>query len=166
MKSAMCYSGIIILVILIILPPILRITVPDKLFEEEKEEVINVKNLRCSNDEFYIVTSYDNNQIREIVIKKLIQKESENDSTTDTNDTSLETPNPSTPQEPSELEEIYEKIKDKRKEQLIVQDDGEGIIIDFSVTNNSDLDIVKLIQPIDKQQSYYERQKMNCSTLT
>ena len=170
MKNAMCYSGIIIIIIFILLPPILRLTVPDIIFEENIKSEIVRKNLRCSSDRYSVTTSYDNDVINLIVIKKYMSKEElEQDTNPDIkeNDTNTNVSTPSIDNASKiDFDNVFERLKEQKNSEVIVQDDGEVISFDFSVSDNSQYDIAKIIQPFEEQQRYYESQNMSCSILT
>ena len=65
-----------------------------------------------------------------------------------------------------DFDNVFERLKGQKKNEVIVQDDGEVISFDFSVSDNSQYDIAKIIQPFEEQQRYYESQNMSCSILT
>ena len=144
MKNILCYLGIIILLGLILLPPILRIVLPDK----EKIEIvekIEYINLSCNNDEYLTNTSYTNDKINMIIIKKFNQVE-QNSNTGE------------------EFIQIFESLKDKSTVVHTVSEDGEVLTIDFSLSDNKGLNIAKLTKNASEQKEFYESQKLTCIT--
>ena len=151
MKKLLCFLGILVLLFLVLLPPALRIFLP-KEKEENVATTIVRKNLRCSNDKYIIGTSYDNENIKSIVIKKFITNDQEENSNQESN---AET----------EIDQIFTTLKKELPSGVSTQEDGEAITIDFSVEDNLDLSIKKLNRSIEVQKSYYENQNMVCTIM-
>ena len=66
MKKLLCFLGIILLLFLAVLPPVLRIVLPD-MGEEENEVVHENVILNCSNESYIANTSYQNEKVMMIV---------------------------------------------------------------------------------------------------
>ena len=58
MKKLLCYLGILVLLFLAVLPPVLRIMLPEYGEEKEEEVVIVTTVLSCTSDDFIVNTSY------------------------------------------------------------------------------------------------------------
>ena len=118
MKKILCYLGIIILLCLTLLPPVLRIMLPDK--DQVKEEII-IKNqiLSCEGERFITKTIYDNTKIQMIVIKRLnpVSSNVENEDTS-----SVLT---------SELDIIIDSLKNESGVTYNILEDGDVLGIDF-----------------------------------
>ena len=156
MKKLLCYLGIIILLALILFPPMLRILLPDQ--EEVKEDVkIERIVLSCSNDEYITNTSYDNDKVNMIIIKK-IDKMIEDDEIED-EDTLDEAQESLTG---DELVKIFEELKDKSDVLYNKVDDGEVISIDYTLSEHPNLEITELINTPELQQEFYEEQNLAC----
>lgn len=146
MKKLLCYLGILVLFILAFLPPALRIFLPDKGEEKKDEEVIERSVLSCSSDTFITNTSYENNKIQMILVKKLNQVD-----------------NPESIDDTSELGLSFEDLKKQGDIVYTETDDGEVIQIDFSVTTHDYLSIKNLTKGILDQKTYYEQQGLTCT---
>ena len=142
----MCYLGILVLFSLAILPPALRMFLPDK-GEEKKEEIPERSVLYCSSNKFITNTSYENNKIQMILLKKINQVSENNGETID---------------DKSELILKFQDLKDKSTIIYTETEDGGVIQIDFSISNNDNLDIKSLTKKIEEQKKYYEQQGLNC----
>ncbi len=192
MNKFLCGFGIFILVILILLPPTLRIFVPkEEEVEEEKEELI-VRALSCNGDNYIARTSYENDNVQMILIKKNIistDKEEENNEEVpsenpeenqevpneNTETTPEETPNeenqpeedtnPDTSSNLENFEAMFTRLSDDSRVARDDMDDGIVLTIDFSISDNSRLDIGDLTKPIDDQKSYYEDLGLVCSII-
>lgn len=157
MKKILCYFGIIVLLGLVLFPPILRIVLPNK-EEDNKNEVIERIILSCSNQEYIANSSYDNDKITMIIIKKLnvsSDRETEfyQNQLNELTDTTLTG---------NELKELFESLKDKSTVVHNVLDDGEVISIDFSLSDNKELNLTSLTKNVQEQKNFYESQKLNC----
>ena len=144
MKKLLCYVGIIVLLGLVLFPPILRITLPDKK-KVKKQEVITSNILSCQNDLFVVKASYENKKVKMIVIKKLLLEEDNN------SDKSIN------------LMQAFNKSKENSNVIVNSLDDGEVISIDFSVSDPETFNISYLTQDLDEQKSYYENEQLVCS---
>ncbi|MBQ8472309.1 MAG: hypothetical protein IJ501_02270 [Bacilli bacterium] len=149
MKKLLCYLGILVLFILAFLPPALRIFLPDKGEEKKDEEVIERSVLSCSSDTFITNTSYENNKIQMILVKKLNQVD--------------ESGNPIEEDLTSALNLTFTDLKDEGDIVYTETDDGEVIQIDFSVTTHDYLSIKNLTKGILDQKTYYEQQGLTCT---
>ena len=141
MKKLLCYLGILVLLGLVLMPPILRITLP-KNKETEKTSVVESKILSCSNDELIIKASYENDKVKMIVMKKM----------------NVEEKNKS-----EALIKVFDEIKNNGNISYNKVEDGEVISIDFSISNHNDLNINTLTEPIESQKILYENQQLNCT---
>ncbi len=165
MKKVLCYLGIFVLLGLALLPPILRIALPN--VEETKETiVISSKILSCSNDVFLANTSYENEKVKMIILKKLFSKEEierrkglqEGLDDEEAQVLELETESLKS----KELNDLFESIKEKSDILHNVLEDGEIVSIDFSVSEHKDLKIDDITQKMEEQQLYYENQELTC----
>ena len=149
MKKILCYLGIIILLCLTLLPPVLRIMLPDK--DQVKEEIV-IKNqiLSCEGERFITKTIYDNTKIQMIVIKRLnpVSSNVENEDTS-----SVLT---------SELDIIIDSLKNESGVTYNILEDGDVLGIDFSLDDHSKLNISKINQDINLQKNYYESKNLTC----
>ena len=128
MKKVLCYFGILILLGLVLMPPMLRITLP-KENKEDKNEVVSSRLLSCQNEELIIKQSYENNKVKMIVIKKLLVE----------NDEYIKS---------KELIRIFDSIKENSNITYNKLEDGEVISIDFSISEHNDLNINSMTQEI------------------
>ena len=85
MNKSLCILEIIGLIILIIIPPALRIFVPKEKENEEEEIKLVVKALNCDGKEFITRTSYENDKVKMIVMKKVIEDTTETNPDENTN---------------------------------------------------------------------------------
>lgn len=143
MKNILCYLGIILLIALILFPPILRITLPDR---EKIKQVVTEERiiLSCSNSEYIANTSYNNQNIEMIAIKKIINENIEDSITGD------------------KFVKVYDSLREKGDVVLETTDDGEILKIDFSVSDNKGLNLVDLTKNVDEQKIFYEEQNFSC----
>ena len=179
MKKVLCCLGIILLIFLIALPPVLRIVLPAK--EEVKEEVKLIsKTLSCDSKVFLSRTSYENDVVKTIVIKKTFTNTNlDDDTNTDTEadnenetDTDIEeTPPAIVPDadiidfENTDLAKIFEEVKKDSRVVIEEVEDGEIIKIDFTVSDYSGLEVEDLNKTINDQFKYYEDNGLVCSIL-
>ena len=176
MKKVLCFLGIILLIFLIALPPVLRIVLPAKVEEEEEVKLIR-KTLSCNSKVFLSATSYENDVVKMIVIKKTVpntnlETDSTGDTETDPNanaepseETQPETDTEATDFENTDLAKIFEEVKKDSRVVINEVDDGEVITIDYTVSDYSGLEIEDLNQPINDQFKYYEDNGLVCSIL-
>lgn len=143
MKNILCYLGIILLIALILFPPILRIALPDR---EKIKQVVTEERiiLSCSNSEYIANTSYNNQNIEMIAIKKIINENIEDSITGD------------------KFVKVYDSLREKGDVVLETTDDGEILKIDFSVSDNKGLNLVDLTKNVDEQKIFYEEQNFSC----
>ena len=153
MKKLLCVFGIIGLLFLILFPPMLKILLPD--VNENDKEVVEVKkvSLMCTSDNFATSTTYSNDKINMIIIKKIVKSNDEN-----LDEASSEI-------EEGLLPKIFNGLKDSDEINLKELEDGEAISIDFNENDHSNLDINDLTQKIENQKSFYEQEGLNCSVL-
>lgn len=166
MKNIMRYMGIIILLGLILFPPILRLTLPEKK-EEEKTIDQNSYILSCSNQRFIVNTSYEEEKIKMLVLKKIytqqeIDKRRRLDENVENLDEQLLDPN-TVVVKYQDIVDIFEDIKNKTSIKYDVVDDGEVISIDYSISDHKELEIDKLTQSMSNQQLYYEKLDFSCT---
>lgn len=166
MKKILCYLGIIILFCLVIFPPVLRLTLPDKIKEEKKDEKSNYI-LSCSNSRFIINTSYENKIIKMIIIKmkyteQEIDKRKQLDESIGNIDNQLLDSN-TNGEKYQDIIDIFQNIKDKTTVTHETIEDGEIILIDYSVNDHKELKIDKISQEIEEQQKYYEKIGFSCT---
>lgn len=147
MKKILCFLGIIGLLVLTFLPPVLRVVMKDKKTEEVVKKESGI--LFCSNLEYVINTSYQNDKIQMIVIKKI--------------NTIPETDSNNNLKSESELDQIFDNLKKQTDLIYNEEENGETIAIDFSVSNHDALDLSKITNNIEKQKNYYESQNLTCS---
>ena len=159
MKNILSYVGIFILFGLVLLPPILRLTLPDK---DKIDNQIDRSNyiLSCSNERFIIYTSYEEEKVKMIVIKKIYtQEEIENKD----NINDLLNPDAIVPKY-KDISDLFEKIKTNKSLTFeVIDGDGEVLSIDYSVDEHKDLGVDNLIQKMSDQQKYYEKIDFTCS---
>ncbi len=190
MKNVLCYLGIIFLLFLIVLPPVLRIVLNDK--EEEVEEAPIVrKTLSCDSDIYLTRSSYENDVIKTVIIKKIEVKEDtetsdskditdneeesgtdnrgnqesqDEESVPDTNETPSPNENPDN-EEKTEFDKIFDKLS--KDSQILKQEAEDGLIVqlDFSASDYNGLLLDDLRKNIDEEKIYYESQKMTCSII-
>lgn len=147
MKKILCFLGIIGLLVLTFLPPVLRVVMKDKKTEEVVKKESGI--LFCSNLEYVINTSYQNDKIQMIVIKKI--------------NTIPETDSNNNLKSESELDQIFDNLKKQTDLIYNEEENGETIAIDFSVSDHDTLDLSKITNNIEKQKNYYESQNLTCS---
>ena len=141
MKKILCYLGILFLLFLILLPPILRINLPDKK-NEEKKVLLESITLSCENQEFVANTNYFGENIKMIVLKRFFKDQYV---------------------ESIELKEIFDQLKEKTSVNYTKTDDGEVIQIDFSVSEQKNLNMNILTGKIDDLKIFYEKNNLVCS---
>ena len=146
MKKLLCILGILILFGLAILPPVLRVLLPDQISENKEKEIERV-NLTCSNTSYITSTSYDGEEIKMIILKHLNNEYSEDIIEEETK---------------KELIDLFEDLKTKGAVLYKEVSDGEVISIDFSVSDNKKLNLINLTQDIENQKKYYESQNLEC----
>lgn len=154
MKKALCFMGILVLLFLALLPPALRLFLPDKeteIIEEETKKQLLV----CKSERFGISTSYDNNKVDRIIFKrfKLLS-----DDTTEVEDASESTINNNTP-----LDEAFDNIKTDTTITYNEQEDSEVISIDFDIYDHKELDLSLLNKSLEEEKTYYESQGLTCT---
>ena len=150
MKKLLCYLGILVLFFLAFLPPVLRVFLPDKGEEKKEEEIVERSVLSCSSDTFIANTSYENDKIQMVLLKKLNQV------------TDPENPDTEALEDTSELGLSFEDLKDEGDIVYTETNDGEVIQIDFSISTHDKLNINNLTKDIDTQKTYYEQQGLTC----
>ena len=146
MKKLLCILGILILFGLAILPPVLRVLLPDQISENKEKEIERV-NLTCSNTSYITSTSYDGEEIKMIILKHLNNEYSEDIIEEETK---------------KELIDLFEDLKTKGAVLYKEVSDGEVISIDFSVSDNKKLNLINLTKDIENQKKYYESQNLEC----
>ena len=187
MKKFLCFLGIFSLIVLIALPPTLRILVPKVDEEEEKKDELVIQALSCDGDNYIARTRYENGIVKMVLIKKNIANNSEEGD----NQTPLETPsdneesqdgtdnldddvqeNPDTnPTEPGTLpnlakfEETFTRLSEDSRIAKDEMEDGISLTIDFSIYNSSDLNVDELTKPINDQKIYYEDLGLTCGII-
>lgn len=155
MKKVLCYLGILFFLFLTVLPPVLRTMLPEYGEEKEEEVVIVTTVLSCTSDDFIVNTSYENDKIRMIVMKKM--KEVENtEENNDNNQENVETEN--------ELVAFFDDIKTKSGITSNVLEDGEVVALDFKLYTFDNLNLTKYTKSMDEQKNYYESQGLSCIT--
>lgn len=178
MKNFLCYLGIIVLIVLIALPPVLRLTLKDEGEEEEEEVHVVRKTLSCDSDNYLTRTSYENDEITAVTIKKIETKidteTNENEESTDNQDDTTssdneETQSPNETPENQEEETEFDKLFNTLKEdsRVVKQEVEDGVIIklDFTTSDYNGLLISDLIKSADEEKIYYENQKMICNII-
>ena len=154
MKRLLCYLGILVLFCLTLLPPILRITLPDYSEEKTEETIVVTTILSCTSDDFIVNTSYENENIRMIVMKKMNEVENLPD---DDSDTQIE-------ETENELLTTFLDLKTKGGVTNNILEDGEVIALDFKLYTFENLNLTKFTKKIQEQQTYYESQGLTCIT--
>ena len=154
MKKALCFMGILILLFLALLPPALRLFLPDKeteIIEEETKKQLLV----CKSERFGISTSYDNNKVDRIIFKrfKLLS-----DDTTEVEDADDTTINNNTP-----LDEAFDNIKTDTTITYNDLEESESISIDFDIYDHKELDLSLLNKSLEEEKTYYESQGLTCT---
>ena len=181
MKNFLCYLGIIVLIVLIALPPVLRLTLKAEGEEEEEEVHVVRKTLSCDSDSYLTRTSYENDEVKSVTIKKIEVKEenetSDNqditnnqenqDNTTSPNDEETQSPNetPDNKEEETEFDKLFNTLKEDSR--VVKQEVEDGVIIklDFTTSDYNGLLISDLIKSADEEKIYYENQKMICNII-
>lgn len=171
MKKLLCFLGIILLLFLAVLPPVLRIVLPD-MGEEENEVVHENVILNCSNESYIANTSYQDEKVMMIVFKQLRTTDSntnnDQDDTTiieDQEDPTIENEEDTSNLEQSNIEELDEAFEDLKTESNItynVLEDGEVIEIDFTISNHETLNLTKFTNNLADQRAYYENLGLTC----
>ena len=176
MKKVLCWLGIVLLIFLIALPPVLRIVLPAKVEEEEEVKLIR-KTLSCNSKVFLSATSYENDVVKMIVIKKSFTNPNldtdtntatETDTETDTEEEVKPETEPDTDikdYENTDLAKLFEEAKKDSRVVIEEVEDGEIIKIDYTVSDYSGLEIEDLNKPINDQFTYYEDNGLVCSIL-
>lgn len=153
MKKILCYLGILVLLGLTILPPMLRVFMPDQ--GEEEEEVVKIESvaLACTSDKYMVNTNYKNNKVQMIVIKKIINiDESNTEETEESSENVIET----------EMDMTFQALKEYGDIVYNVLNDGEAIKLDFSISNHEKLNLSTLTKLPEDQKTYYESQGLTC----
>ena len=162
MKKLLCFLGIILLLFLAVLPPVLRIVLPD-MGEEENEVVHENVILNCSNESYIANTSYQNEKVMMIIFKQLYPTDSNTND--DQEDPTIENEEDTSNLEQSNIEELDEAFEDLKTESNItynVLEDGEVIEIDFTVSNHETLNLTKFTNNLADQRAYYENLGLTC----
>jgi len=145
MKKLLCFIGIFVLLFLTLLPPALRMFVKDK--DETPSEEIKSQTLFCTG-KYMTNTNYEGDKITRIVIKKIINKDEEEENE-DTN--------------PSDIDTVFDNLKNSGVLTVNELEDGEAINIDIEFINQNKLDITKITQKIEEQKIYYENNALTCT---
>lgn len=162
MKKLLCFLGIILLLFLAVLPPVLRIVLPD-MGEEENEVVHENVILNCSNESYIANTSYQDEKVMMIVFKQL--RTTDSNTNNDQEDPTIENEEDTSNLEQSNIEELDEAFEDLKTESNItynVLEDGEVIEIDFTVSNHETLNLTKFTNNLADQRAYYENLGLTC----
>ena len=162
MKKLLCFLGIILLLFLAVLPPVLRIVLPD-MGEEENEVVHENVILNCSNESYIANTSYQDEKVMMIVFKQL--RTTDSNTNDDQEDPTIENGEDTSNLEQSNIEELDEAFEDLKTESNItynVLEDGEVIEIDFTVSNHETLNLTKFTNNLTDQRAYYENLGLTC----
>ena len=162
MKKLLCFLGIILLLFLAVLPPVLRIVLPD-MGEEENEVVHENVILNCSNESYIANTSYQDEKVMMIVFKQL--RTTDSNTNNDQEDPTIENEEDTSNLEQSNIEELDEAFEDLKTESNItynVLEDGEVIEIDFTVSNHETLNLTKFTNNLTDQRAYYENLGLTC----
>lgn len=162
MKKLLCFLGIILLLFLAVLPPVLRIVLPD-MGEEENEVVHENVILNCSNESYIANTSYQDEKVMMIVFKQL--RTTDSNTNDDQEDPTIENEEDTSNLEQSNIEELDEAFEDLKTESNItynVLEDGEVIEIDFTVSNHETLNLTKFTNNLADQRAYYENLGLTC----
>ncbi len=138
MNKFLCGLGIFFLIVLIALPPTLRIFVPKVDEEEEKNEKLIIKSLSCDGKEFLTRTRYENDEVKSIVIKR---------NNLDTMGES-ETPSPDVDTNPDNQEGTNENETDTTETDTTTNQNGE--------TNKETPDTPEETNPDVKDESEFE----------
>ena len=146
MKKLLCYLGILILFGLAILPPVLRLVLPDQVLDNNVENVERI-NLNCSNSSYITSTSYDGDEIKMIVIKHIKNEYSEDLLEDETKQSFID---------------LFEDLTTKNGVLYKELSDGEVVSIDYSVYNDGKLNLTELTKKLEDQKSYYESQGLSC----
>ena len=176
MKKLLCFLGILILLFLLVLPPVLRVVLPDQKIEQ-KETNINTT-LSCTSSEYVINTVYKNSKVDIVIIKKINNnsqsdqnienneetntEENQIDQNTENNEGTNTEENQNTEEDTSPLGKLFSELKTN---DLIVYnqlEDVEVIKIDFSIYTYDEIDLSLINKPIAEQKTYYESQNFIC----
>ena len=146
MKKLLCFLGIIIIIFLVLLPPMLRIFLKDK---DEKSSTFEVEItsylLYCTNEEFVVINTYEEDKTTLINIKRLIQDDEEYEYQTG-----------------SGITNFFDNIKALGDSSYQKMNDGELITINTSNFNNSNISIKNFTNEAVLQKTYYQNQGLNC----
>jgi len=170
MKKILCYLGILVLFGLAFLPPLLRTFLKDP---GENKEPVKIENiiLFCTSDSYVITTSYENDEVKKIAIKKIIANSETGDSedlVTDDGNISPSDENPDNQIEnnedllKNELDVVFHELKQNKDLIHNTLEDGEVIGIDFSTSSYDTLDIKNLTKTPEEQKTYYENLELTC----
>ena len=191
MKKFLCFLGILGLIVLIAIPPTLRILVPKDNKEEEKKEELIIKALSCDSNTYVARTRYENDVIKMILIKKnaISNEENNEDNSTETpslenQEENLETqdesedqdnesqeegetnpPNPEVSSDIEKFEQLFTRLSEDSRVVKNEMEDGVSLTIDFSIYDNLDLNIENITKPINDQKIYYEDLGLVCSII-
>lgn len=145
MKKLLCFIGIFVLLFLTVLPPALRIFASDK-DEVPKKEEVKLQTLFCTGN-FMTNTNYEGDKITRIVIKKIINKDEEEEENTNQSDMDI----------------VFDNLKNSGNLTVSELEDGEVVDIDIDFINQNKLDITKITQKIEEQKIYYENNALTCT---
>jgi len=164
MKKLLCYLGILLLLGLAVLPPALRIFLPDQDRQVVEKNESKSALLSCKNDNYEIITNYENEKVQMLVIKKM-KNNNESDLEDDINnqENKEEQDNLIENNKETELDIIFNSLKEASNIIYNELEDGEVIGIDFSIYDHKDLDLGKLTKSPDMQKTYYENQGLTCT---
>ena len=156
MKKILYLFGIFLLFILIVFPPALRIILPDK-EEIKRREIENVviTILNCQSDKYISSNTYENTKIKRIGIKQL--KKIETPETEGIEETENTTDN-----ETTILDDIFSNLRGQNGVYLSSDENGISLVIDFTVSEYSNLDLSNIGRSVEDQKSFYEEQGLTC----
>ena len=180
MKKLLCYLGVLLLLGLAVLPPALRMFLPESK-ENEEEQILNESVLLfCKNDKYEVSTTYETNKINMIAFKKykdmneiesddeLINQDDINDDLeNDENELEDKSENNENIQdnivEETELDKIFNYLKNS--ENIIYNNlsDSEAVGLDFNSNNYENLDLTNLKKNYEEQKTYYETKGLTCT---
>ncbi len=145
MKTVLMYFLLIIMLFLLILPPGLRIFMPNKEVEETDEMKDKLVKLMCERNGENLAVDYENNILRQIFYRVPGNKLHEEGD-------SLE----------NETNEIIKDIYSKSYSNYGESEDVTVFTLIFSTLELNDQSLKNYVQPVEDQKKYYEKLGFKC----
>lgn len=162
MKKILCYLGILILFTLGILPPVLRSFYKED-NKKEEEKLPESAILVCTSDTYMTTTSYEDDEVKKIAIKKIITNKESEESIDEQENLDTEKPEDNEEMvEKTDMDLLFDSLKENKELIYNNLEDGEIIGIDFSVSKYESIDLSNLTKSKEDQKTYYENLKLTC----